>query len=278
MAPPLAPHVNRRPLSAKPSFGAAVPLAPPLAIKNCSPPRSCLSRRLARLPRNLLEVNRFTHSPSLAEAIPPPLTDIVIIQTLTQAVNNSAKLPDFMATLRADMPLGEEVRRILAEKDMTLRGLALQAGLDPGFLVRVLQGKDPPSEKVLSGVRKALDLPENYFIEERRDKLFIAMMKNPSLVGEFYDAFNPEPFDNTLSRGMSSGRVHEPLGSPLTILRLADGTDPRLVRLGAAVLLRYQEDADFRGAVDEQFPEIEKLAPRATTPWRRRRTSHSKRS
>jgi len=136
----------------------------------------------------------------------------------------------------------------------------------------VLQGKQPPSQKVLSGVRKALDLPEDYFIEDRREKLYAAMMKSPPLVAQFYAEFDPEPIDNTSTNGMSSGPIQELWSSPVTILRLADGTDPRLVRLGAAVLLRYQEDTGFRQAVDKLLPEIEKLAPPPTTSWRRGRT------
>jgi hypothetical protein len=43
----------------------------------------------------------------------------------------------------------------------------------------------------------------------------------------------------------------------MTILSAADVSDLRFARLGAAALVRYEADEDFRRAVDRQRPELE---------------------
>jgi hypothetical protein len=45
----------------------------------------------------------------------------------------------------------------------------------------------------------------------------------------------------------------------VTFLALDNPADPKIARLGAAVLLRYEKDDVFRKAVDERRPEVEKL-------------------
>jgi hypothetical protein len=47
--------------------------------------------------------------------------------------------------------------------------------------------------------------------------------------------------------------------NPVTFLELPDASRPELARLAAAVLLRYDEDAEFRRAVDERRAEIQEL-------------------
>lgn len=164
-----------------------------------------------------------------------------------------------MAKRRATRPFGQEVRHLIAEKNVTLRGVAAQIGVDPGFLVRVLQGKQPPSHKLLDGVSEAFDLPENYFVEARREKLSGLLSRSSALVDAFYNQVAPERVVDT-SRGRANPGRREPLDSPLAILALSDASEPRLAQLGAAVLLRYQSDEAFRHAVDAQLPEMKRIA------------------
>lgn len=56
--------------------------------------------------------------------------------------------------------------------------------------------------------------------------------------------------------------VLEPSMNALTLLMLRGATDPTVARLSAAVLLLYENDDEFRRAVDEQRPEVEKIGQR----------------
>lgn len=47
--------------------------------------------------------------------------------------------------------------------------------------------------------------------------------------------------------------------SAVTLLKGAAATDPRIARVAAAALIRYEHDEAFRHAVDEQRPEIERI-------------------
>jgi transcriptional regulator with XRE-family HTH domain len=172
----------------------------------------------------------------------------------------------------ATRPFGEEVRQLLADRNMTLRSLAAQVGVDPGFLVRVLQGKQPPSHKVIEGVSEAFGLPPDYFVEARWETLEGMIRPSPLLVATVYERFAPA------ERGISSGKLrppdhhtHSPWADTLTILGRADVSDQRIARLGAAVVFRYQEDERFRRAVDEQLPAIGTLASQLASRWRQAR-------
>lgn len=63
---------------------------------------------------------------------------------------------------------------------------------------------------------------------------------------------NPPLLEFHRFREDASGRLNA-----LTLLTLAEATDPRFARLAAAALIRYENDEDFRRAVDEQRPQIE---------------------
>jgi len=128
-------------------------------------------------------------------------------------------------------------------------------GVDPGFLVRVLQGKQPPSQKILTGVTEAFDLPPDHFVEVRRETLAEMLSTSPTLVDAFYN--------QVARRGSGdlvwSAGIDERL-DPMTILMHSDSSDQRFVEIAAAMLLRYQDDADFRAAVDTQLPATQRLA------------------
>lgn len=158
-------------------------------------------------------------------------------------------------------PFGEEVRELIAESDMSLRGLAAKVGVDPGFLVRVLQGKQPPSQKLLMGVAEAFDLPSDYFVEARRETLTGLLSHNRVLVDVFYDQVAPaRVVDTEAPAGMAHPGSRESQDDRLKLLSSTDVNDPRLLQFAAAVLVRYRTDKEFRNAVDAELPEIEKLA------------------
>ena len=62
-----------------------------------------------------------------------------------------------------------EVPRLLAERNLTIRGLARQAGVTDSHLSRVLRGVayKTPSSELARRVAVALDLPQDYFPEYR---------------------------------------------------------------------------------------------------------------
>ncbi|MCX9190434.1 XRE family transcriptional regulator [Carbonactinospora thermoautotrophica] len=52
---------------------------------------------------------------------------------------------------------GEEVRRLMAERAVSLRRLAKQVHYDPGYLSKVMNGRKPPSKQFAEAIDKALD-------------------------------------------------------------------------------------------------------------------------
>lgn len=150
------------------------------------------------------------------------------------------------------------MRRLLAERKMSLRALSARVGVDPGFLVRVLQGKQRPSERLISGVNDAFDLAPDHFVETRRAKLVELMLASPDVVDAFYNQI--ASMRPTASTGAATPGTREPPDDPLTILTTSEAGDPRVARLAAAILFRYRRDKSFRRAVDAELPQIEKLA------------------
>jgi transcriptional regulator with XRE-family HTH domain len=165
---------------------------------------------------------------------------------------------------KAARSFGEEVRRLIAEREMSLRAFAGGVGLDPSFLVRVLQGKQPPSRHLLEAVSAGLDLEPDYFIEARQQRLEERLSHSPALVAEIYERIEPA---STAAEGiafagdavMAFPGEAEPRHDLLAVLTSAS-TDRRVVRAAAAMLFRYRTDDDFRHKVDAALPEVERLA------------------
>jgi transcriptional regulator with XRE-family HTH domain len=89
---------------------------------------------------------------------------------------------------RSMRPFVEEVPRFLAERGMSLRGLALAAGVDSGHLSRVLRGAayKTPSAELTARVAKAFDLPEDYFPEFREALVVRRIQQDEVLREELY--------------------------------------------------------------------------------------------
>jgi transcriptional regulator with XRE-family HTH domain len=157
----------------------------------------------------------------------------------------------------ANRTFGHEVRRLLAEREMTLRALAARVGVDPGYLVRVLQGKQPPSSKLVANVCEAFDLPPFHFAESRREAVQELVAHDPGVVDAlFYGRVSREAGDAGSGEKYSPA---DPLDDPLAVLTHHAG-DERLARLAAAVLVRYEVDHEFRRAAEAQVPGIKTLA------------------
>jgi transcriptional regulator with XRE-family HTH domain len=207
---------------------------------------------------------------------------------LTESVN-ATDYDGGVAGHRTDELFGDAVRQLVAERGITLRSVAAQIGVDPGFFIRVLQGKQPLSAKVLVGVTDAFELPRDYFVEARRETISKLLSESVSFVDEIYDHVNPDiakpavdPVDLALEEagivkgdprgpGIDLGaRIAKPAPqgprsswiSPVTVLRAADPADTELARLAAAVFARYERDDIFHRAVEEERPEMERLAQR----------------
>ena len=71
----------------------------------------------------------------------------------------------------ARQPFPEETLRILGERGMTQKTLAIAAGIDRSYLSRALRGLEPPSLDMIERVTGALDLPEAYFAEVQRARI-----------------------------------------------------------------------------------------------------------
>src|SRR5688500_2294815 len=91
-----------------------------------------------------------------------------------------------MAAQQTADPFPIEVKRLIKERGLTMRGLAAEASIDPGLLVRALQGKKRRSPNVIAAVGAALGLPPFYSLEARANVLTVLMEKDPALVNELY--------------------------------------------------------------------------------------------
>ena len=77
---------------------------------------------------------------------------------------------------------------LLARHDISLRELANRCQIDVGFLSRVVRREDGKvaSSDLALGVARALDLPDDYFIETRRAKVVERLNQDPELVDRIY--------------------------------------------------------------------------------------------
>lgn len=74
-----------------------------------------------------------------------------------------------MARPKTQVAFVIEVPRLLAERGLSLRALARQAGISESYLSRVLRHVEykTPSAKLVRNVALAFGLPEDYFMEYR---------------------------------------------------------------------------------------------------------------
>ena len=85
-------------------------------------------------------------------------------------------------------PFVDEVPKLLAERGMSVRALALAAGVSQPHLSRVLRRADykTPSLELCRAVARALDLPEDYFPEFREAAVIAATRADSSRRDRWY--------------------------------------------------------------------------------------------
>jgi transcriptional regulator with XRE-family HTH domain len=90
---------------------------------------------------------------------------------------------------RTQRPFAEELPRLLGERKLSLRAVARESELSHGFLSRILRERDDKraSPEVARRVAKALDLPEDFFVEAREGFIIDVMKGDPGLREELYD-------------------------------------------------------------------------------------------
>lgn len=77
---------------------------------------------------------------------------------------------------------------VLAEKrGLSLRAIAKEAGLDHSYLAKVLRGDKRLRLEHVDAVASALDLPGDYFPEQREAAVLKAMRADPSQGERIYD-------------------------------------------------------------------------------------------
>ena len=89
-------------------------------------------------------------------------------------------------TRRTRQGLRDAVPDILIEKGWTQKQLACAAGIDPGYLCRVLRGDGRVAPELASRVAAALDLPNDYFPECRERAVIEAVRNDPRLRDRLY--------------------------------------------------------------------------------------------
>jgi transcriptional regulator with XRE-family HTH domain len=92
-------------------------------------------------------------------------------------------------TTRSDRPFPEELAAILAERHISQRKLAQLIDINPSHLSRVLRGIDrtQPSAELIRRIAHALDLPDDYFLEQRQALVVSRLRGDPKLLNELYD-------------------------------------------------------------------------------------------
>jgi transcriptional regulator with XRE-family HTH domain len=96
-----------------------------------------------------------------------------------------------VATNRTNRPFPEEVKRLLAQCQMSISELAEQVGVSQPYLSRVLREVDykTASARLARSVAEAFGLPRDYFYEFREDFVITKIRRSPKLRDELYDAF-----------------------------------------------------------------------------------------
>lgn len=85
-------------------------------------------------------------------------------------------------------PLVEELPELLAERQLSIRALALKADVSPSHLGRVLRQADykTPSAELCRRLARALDLPDDYWPEYRERVIIERVRTDPALREELY--------------------------------------------------------------------------------------------
>lgn len=89
---------------------------------------------------------------------------------------------------RTERRLADELPRLIEERGLSVRGLALAAHITPPHLWRILrrQPGGNPSLQTALAITEALGLPEDYFPEVREGRVIEAVKNDPQLRDRVY--------------------------------------------------------------------------------------------
>jgi transcriptional regulator with XRE-family HTH domain len=82
-----------------------------------------------------------------------------------------------------------EVRDLLDQRGLSVRQLAVQAGVSASYLSRLLRRveyKHRPSAELAERIASALNLPKDYFIEYREHVIYDRIRKDPVMRDRIY--------------------------------------------------------------------------------------------
>ena len=87
----------------------------------------------------------------------------------------------------SDEPFGPTIQRLMAEQDVTYRGLADKTGLSAGYLNHLVHGNRPvPSDDVIAALGKALGVQPEHFREVRIRRIAERIETMPELIDRLY--------------------------------------------------------------------------------------------
>lgn len=101
-------------------------------------------------------------------------------------------LLDMAGVRRSNRPFVEGLPQLLEERQLSLRALCRDAGVDPAHLSRVLRraGGKTASPDLVQRVTAALDLPAGYFPESREAEVIERVRADPRLRDRIYDSLS----------------------------------------------------------------------------------------
>jgi transcriptional regulator with XRE-family HTH domain len=87
----------------------------------------------------------------------------------------------------SDEPFGETVERLMAEEEITYRGLAERTRLSAGYLNHLVHGNRPvPSNEVVETLAAALGVEPDHFREYRLRVITDRLEAMPDLIDRLY--------------------------------------------------------------------------------------------
>jgi transcriptional regulator with XRE-family HTH domain len=87
----------------------------------------------------------------------------------------------------SEEPFGPTIQRLMADTNVTYRGLAEKTGLSAGYLNHLVHGNRPvPSDDVIAVLAKALGVKPDYFREIRIRHIAERLERMPDLVDRLY--------------------------------------------------------------------------------------------
>lgn len=94
-----------------------------------------------------------------------------------------------MPPRRTNTSFADEVPRLLEERGWSIRRLALEAGVERGYLWKVIRrrGYKTPSLRMAQSVAAALGLPPDYFPEYRERIVIDRVKRDPEARDEVFD-------------------------------------------------------------------------------------------